>query len=113
MGGGYLPTLPNVFFSRNPNHTIIFLALHDIHETENVTKVVGHKPTNSKTCTKFQDDHYLLIGDIHQIPLILTHVQTNKNPKKSSDPLNLPMTLKFSNKGSSMTSKNSGLADRT
>ena len=30
---------------------------------------------------------------------------------KSSDPLNLPMTPKFSNKGSSMTPKNSGLAE--
>ena len=31
--------------------------------------------------------------------------------KKSSDPLNLPMTPKFSNKGSSMTPKNYGLAE--
>ena len=30
---------------------------------------------------------------------------------KSSDPPNLPMTPKFSNKGSSMTPKNSGLAE--
>ena len=42
------------------------------------------------------------------------HAQTNKKlllHKKSSDPLNLPMTPKFSNKGSSMTPKNYGLAE--
>ena len=42
------------------------------------------------------------------------HAQTNKKlllHKKSSDPQNLPMTPKFSNKGSSMTPKNGGLAE--
>ena len=42
------------------------------------------------------------------------HAQTNKKlllRKKSSDPLNLPMTPKFSSKGSSMTPKNYGLAE--
>ena len=89
-------------------------TLHNSHETENVTKSVDHKPTDSKTCTKFRDDDYLTIGDILQIPLILMHAQTNKKlllHKKSSDPLNLPMTPKFSNKGSSMTLKNYGLAE--
>ena len=81
---------------------------------ENVTKAVDHKPTDSKTCTEFRDDHYLRIGDILQIPLILMHAQTNKKlllRKKGSDPLNLPMTPKFSNKESSMTPKNYGLAE--
>ena len=40
------------------------------------------------------------------------HAQTKSNyALKSSDPLNLPMTPKFINKGSSMTLKNSGLAE--
>ena len=53
-------------------------------------------------------------GPILQIPLIVMHAQTIKKlllHKKSSDPLNLPMTPKFSNKGSSMTPKNYGLAE--
>ena len=47
------------------------------------------------------------------IPLISMHVQTNKVVihKKRSDPLNLPMIPKFSNKGSSMTPKKFGLAE--
>ena len=88
--------------------------MHNSHEIKNVTKAVDHKPTDSKTCTEFRDDHHLTIGDILQIPLILMHAQTNKKlllHKKSSDPLNLPMTPIFSNKGSSMTPKNYGLAE--
>ena len=41
-------------------------------------------------------------------------MQTNKEVnlhKKSSDPLNLPMTPKFFNNGSSVTPQNSGLAE--
>ena len=88
-------------------------TLHNSHETENVTKAVDHKPTNNKICIEFQDDHYLMIGEILQIPLISIHTQTNKKSlhKKSSDPLNLQMTPKFSNKGSAMTPKNSGNAE--
>ena len=74
----------------------------------------GVFPRTGETCTKFRDDHYLTIGDILQIPLILMHAQTNKtllSHKKSSDPLTLPMTPQFSNKGSSMTPKNSALAE--
>ena len=44
-------------------------TLHHSHETENVTKAVDHKPTDSKTSTEFRDNHYLTIGDILQIPL--------------------------------------------
>ena len=43
-----------------PDHT----TLHNSHETENITKAVDHKPTDSKTCTKFRDDHYLMIWNI-------------------------------------------------
>ena len=45
--------------------------------------------------------------------LISMHAQTNKViiHKKSSDPLNLPMIPKFSNKESSMTPENFGLAE--
>ena len=52
-------------------------TLHNSHETENVTKAVVHKPSD-RACTEFRDDHYPTIGDILQIPLISTHVQTNK-----------------------------------
>ena len=55
-----------------------------------------------------------MIGDILQIPIIVMHAQTNKKlllHKRSSDPLNLPMTHKFLYKGSSMTPKNSALAE--
>ena len=44
-------------------------TFHNSHETENVTKAVDHKPTDSKTCTEFWDNHYLTIDDILQIPL--------------------------------------------
>ena len=87
-------------------------TLHNSHETENVTKAVDHKPTDSKTCTEFRDNHYLTIGDILQIPLYRRMRRQIKSYMKTSDPLNLPMTPKFSNKGSSMIPINSGLAEK-
>ena len=53
-------------------------TLNNSHETENVTKAVDHKPIDSKTCTELEN-LYLTIGDILQIPLILTHAQTKGN----------------------------------
>ena len=43
-----------------------------------ITKAVDHKPIDSKTCTEFEN-YYLTIGEILQIPLILTHAQTKSN----------------------------------
>ena len=37
-------------------------TLHNSHETENITKAVDHKPTDSKTCTEFRDDHNLTMN---------------------------------------------------
>ena len=45
---------------------------------ENVTRAIDHKPNDSKTCTEFREEHYLMIGDILQTSLISTHAQTNK-----------------------------------
>ena len=52
-----------------------------------------------------------IYGAFHRYTTTTRQVKSYNYIKKSSDPLNLPMTPKFSNKGSSTTPKNSGLAE--
>ena len=53
-------------------------TLNNSHETENVTKPLITSLLIVKHAPNFKN-FYLTIGDILQIPLILTHAQTKSN----------------------------------